>query len=138
MESGTELVRGGCPRFLNRRIPLPIYLLIVFMLLCVSVGMMNHLEQINPSAKLFGMYRSLPTSAVYYNAQFFHNEFKIERLSQKDPSKKELVLEGRYEHLRENLYLLKPEDSTQNVLVVMGKRNFYFYDSETDSIPHFY
>lgn len=138
MESEKESVRGRCSRFLKRRIPLPIYLIIVLLFLFVSAGMMTHLEQINPSGKLFGIYRSLPTSAVYYNARFFHNEFKIERLSQKDPNQKELVLEGRYEHLRENLYLLKPEDPSKNMIVVLGKRNFYFYDSKTDSIPRFY
>lgn len=122
----------------HKAIPLPIYLMIVLLLLCVSVGMMNQLDEIMPSGRLFGMYQSQPPTSVYYNARFFHNEFKIERLTEKNFSKKELVLEGRYEHLRENLYLLKPEDPTQNVLVVLGKRNFYFYDSNTDSIPHFY
>lgn len=122
----------------NRKISLPIYIIIILIFLFITAGMMKQLEQIIPSGRLFGLYQSRPTSDTYYNARFFHNEFKIERLTEKNFSKKELVLEGRYERLRENLYLLKPEDPTQNVIVVLGKRKFYFYDSETDSIPRFY
>lgn len=131
-------IRDVSSKLYHKTISLPFYLMIVLLLLCVSAGMMRQLEQIIPSGRLFGLYQSQPFSSTYYNARFFHNEFKIERLKRNHYGKKELVLEGSYEHIKDNLYLLKPEDPTKNVIVVLGKRNFYFYDRETDSIPRFY
>lgn len=127
-------------RLYHKKIPFPVFLLTVILLLCLVMGMINKIEQIAPSGTMNGLYQSKFFSSAYYNARFFHNEYKIERLERggEGDGKEKILLEGTYEHVEENLYLLKAKDSTQNTIVVLGKNSFYFYDEETDTTVRFF
>ncbi|WP_283608805.1 hypothetical protein [Faecalispora anaeroviscerum] len=127
-------------RFYHKTIPFPIFLLTVILFLCLVLGMMNKIEQIAPSGTIEGLYQSRFFSSTYYNARFFHDEFQIERLEREEKSgnKEKVLLKGTYEHVEENLYLLKADDPAQNTIVVLGKNSFYFYDEETDTTVRFF
>lgn len=127
-------------RLYHKKIPFPVFLLTVILFLCLVMGMINKIEQIAPSGTMNGLYQSRFFSSTYYNARFFHDEFQIERLEQEEESdnKQKVLLAGTYEHVEENLFLLKAKDPTKNTIVVLGKNSFYFYDVETDTTVRFF
>lgn len=130
-------------RFWQKTIPLPAFLLTVLVFLGLFIGMANRVDQISSSGSINGLYQSRfspAKDAVYYNAQFFHGEFKIERLvwSGEEGQKQKTLLEGTYQNAEENLYLLRSNSSASNTIAVMGHDSFYFYDTETNTAVRFF
>lgn len=127
-------------RFYHKTLPFPIFLLMAILFLVLFGGMANKIDQITPSGTINGLYQSKPFSSTYYNARFFHNEFKIERLERGGESDNEekVLLEGTYEHVEENLYLLKADNPSKNIIAILGKDSFYYYDVETNTTVRFF
>ena len=127
-------------RFYHKTLPFPIFLLMAILFLVLFGGMANKIDQITPSGTINGLYQSKPFSSTYYNDRFFQNEFKIERLERGGESDNEekVLLEGTYEHVEENLYLLKADNPSKNIIAVLGKDSFYYYDVETNTTVRFF
>lgn len=135
-----KAMRERFGRFCQKTVPFPILMITVLLFLGLFVGMMNKIDQNTPSDSIDGQYQSDSSLSGSYTASFSRDTFQVKRLEQvvEGENKEKILLEGTYEHVDENLYLLKASDQTQNAIIVLGKNNFYFYDVEKSTEVQFY
>lgn len=135
-----KAIREGFGRFCQKTVPFPILMITVLLFLGLFVGMMNKIDQNTPSDSIDGQYQSKSSLSDSYTASFNGDKFQVKRLESavEGENREKLLLEGTFEHVDENLYLLKASDQTQNAIIVLGKNNFYFYDVEKGTEVQFY
>ena len=90
----------------------------------------NKIYLLTPSQHINGLYQSKIFDAgnLFYNAQFYGEQFYIERSINQQL---ETLYQGSFQRVEKdgNLYLLKDDYTGTTLLIVLGHEQFYFYDS---------